>query len=277
MNYSKGGDKMKQKTIFMAIFVASSLAFAQNPKFCTNGFSINRSIVHNAKFNKSLLPQNVRIFRNYEYLLVEINPSYSSTKIKFNTITTEQISQQINTIRLAGEFFAGATGSFIGGIASYSVFRKITPDELGRLYIIGIPFGYALGSAIGVFLIGNIGNETGSFGTSLLGGLLGGTAAAYFLLVSSDVGRFEDDFWGDILDSNSLLWIVPPVLFSMIGFNITRGYDALPVSDNAVINIKNNQVSFAFPGIYFKPNPFIHGDHYKMVDLIQLNLSNYPF
>lgn len=62
-----------------------------------------------------------------------------------------------------------------------------------------------------------------------------------------------------------------PTVGGVIGFNRTRRYDAPPVSGDAVIQIKNDRVRFAFPRVYLKPNPFISGDFVKTVDVVQLH------
>ena len=65
--------------------------------------------------------------------------------------------------------------------------------------------------------------------------------------------------------------LVLPTVGGVIVFNRTRRYDAQPVPGDAVIQIKDDRIRFAFPRVYLEPNPFISGDFVKTVDLVQLH------
>jgi hypothetical protein len=100
--------------------------------------------------------------------------------------------------RIAGEFFAGAAGGTAAAVISFylswHLVDRFFPREPGSgpaggpgtlpevLAYLCLPVGYAIGSAAGVYFVGNIGNETGSFkytlvGTSLV--VVGGLVAAF--------------------------------------------------------------------------------------------------
>ncbi len=88
-----------------------------------------------------------------------------------------------------------------------------------------------LGSSIGVYLVGNIGNETGDFLATLGGGILGGLAGIFiFTAIIKD------------LDNGAVVLVGPPI-GATIGFNLTRRYKSPPASDS--------QMSPAAPPIYF--------------------------
>jgi hypothetical protein len=100
----------------------------------------------------------------------------------------------LSSKRITGEFLAGvAVGTAAAVIPAYLLF-KLFPREPGSgpagapanlpelIAFLSIPVGYAIGSAIGVYLVGNSGNQTGSFllplvGTSLV--VIGGLAATF--------------------------------------------------------------------------------------------------
>lgn len=118
----------------------------------------------------------------------------------------------LSSTRITGEFLAGVTGGAVAVIIMYYWFDKFFPEGDGRMgLILYFPVGYVIGSATGVYLAGNIGNETGSFLLPLVSGSLAGLVATVATL-----SWCED-------------WIIPAILVSVpavatIGFNLTRRY-----------------------------------------------------
>lgn len=107
----------------------------------------------------------------------------------------------LSSKRIAGEFLAGGIGGIGAAVIPAYLLIKLFPREPGTgpaggpgtlpemLAVLCLPVGYAIGSAAGVYLVGNTGNETGSFkftlvGTSLV--VIGGLAAAFL----SEQGEF---------------------------------------------------------------------------------------
>ena len=102
--------------------------------------------------------------------------------------------------RIAGEFFAGVVGG-VGGTAAavipFYLLMLLFPLEPGAgpagvpttssevvtvCAYLCLPVGYVIGSAAGVYLVGNRGNQTGSFTYTLVGAsvvVIGGLVAAF--------------------------------------------------------------------------------------------------
>ena len=131
----------------------------------------------------------------------------------------------LNNSRIADKFLAGLAGGTVIALIPAFLFITYYPTKGqsdGNLGLFGIalmylPVGYAIGSATGVYLVGNKSNETGSFLASLCGSLLVGLGVlgAIFL------------FRG-LLGFISVVFI-PVVLFgepivAIIIFNRTRKY-----------------------------------------------------
>lgn len=127
----------------------------------------------------------------------------------------------VSLARIIGEFLAGVAGGFAGlGVVlilwfsfSFVAFRHLgewaeIPVFICMLLVAAVT--HSLGSAIGVHLVGNIGNETGSFAATWGYGFLGGIAGIGILCA---LGRLS---------------VVPEFLGApvgaIIGFNLTRSY-----------------------------------------------------
>jgi hypothetical protein len=89
------------------------------------------------------------------------------------------------------------------------------------MFIIVFPPLYVLGSAVGVYLVGNIGKQTGSFLTTLGGGLLGMFVMAFLVFAGRDlsIGINKIVIWG-------FLSLIGPTM-ATLGFNLTRGYKGI--------------------------------------------------
>jgi hypothetical protein len=91
------------------------------------------------------------------------------------------------------------------------------------MFIFVFPPLYVLGSAVGVYLLGSRGKQTGSFLITLPGGFLGLLVMVILVLTSGDssVGTGEKIvIWG-------LLSLIGPI-FATIAFNLTRRYKEPP-------------------------------------------------
>ncbi len=149
----------------------------------------------------------------------------------------------LNVVRIAGEIIAGtATGATAAALAylffygvGYGVQIAGLDEEgcmpgLAILVIAGImylvvPLAHGLASAVGVYLVGSRGDQTGLFLATLGFGLIGGfvmlvvLVPAAFLSAALIVGVENIVRWA--------LWVlvsfIPPI-FATLGFNLTRGY-----------------------------------------------------
>ncbi|NQT01802.1 MAG: hypothetical protein HQ580_07265 [Planctomycetes bacterium] len=143
-------------------------------------------------------------------------------------------------IRIVGEILAGTVAGLavvllvyvtyfvylryiLGHIGDYVVF------ELLALLDIVCPPLYGLASAVGVYLVGTRGKQTGSCLPTLAGGLLGGLLMYFMLpialvLVSGTEGIEEKIFvWALVV----LISLIPPCL-ATLGFNLIRRYKEPP-------------------------------------------------
>ncbi len=108
-------------------------------------------------------------------------------------------------------------------------------------FVIGWSLGASIGSALGVYIVGNIGDETGSIGATFRGSILGMGLA-----------------WAAILLRTPLAYIsvaAPPIL-ACIGFNNTRRYKFSSSSGRALLNFREGQMTLGIPTVYFQPDTF---------------------
>jgi hypothetical protein len=163
----------------------------------------------------------------------------------------------LNAIRITGEILAGEVGGIGGAVAGfavgfvmdYAIFVSLLeikePEGLMPCTVIGAVAGYTFGTAGGVYLVGSIGNETGSFWAALAG---------------SSVGIMGIWVWG-----------LGPPIGATIAFNLTRRYDSPHTeSRTALINFSDGQMSLAVPRVYFRPHPFDAGSLSQSVDLVRV-------
>jgi hypothetical protein len=172
--------------------------------------------------------------------------------------------------KIACEIGAGAGCGILAGALGFLIGAAVTPagegqfGELNKVGGGGIGFiiGYPLGNSIGIYLVGNRDSETGSFGTTLLGSMLGMVAATALSPV-----MFQDDF---------PRWIALPVFFSLpitggiIGFSMTRSYRSPLDSGTAFLNIRNGHMRIASPAIYFRLNPLHNSELIPNICLVKV-------
>jgi len=151
-----------------------------------------------------------------------------------NTANKKQSLQKppLSVARIAGEILAGlvigvAVALLVSCIMVYSVTGEFywpkEGNEFGALvfltvgFLASIPFlmVYGPATAIGVYLVGNIGKQTGSFLLALGGGLFGGIVMA-LLFWKGLIPITEKVVWGFML-------IIVPIVVTL-GFNLTRRY-----------------------------------------------------
>ena len=142
--------------------------------------------------------------------------------------------------RIAGEILAGMATGFAFAVpvlyvTVYVIVRAIWGEEknlgLGGFVVLGFillafPMLYGPASAVGVYLVGRRGTQTGSFFATLGWGCLGGLVMlvmlipVLFLSAALIVGVENIVRW--------TLWVlvslIPPI-FATLGFNLTRRYE----------------------------------------------------
>ncbi|MBW7989601.1 MAG: hypothetical protein FVQ84_06245 [Planctomycetes bacterium] len=128
--------------------------------------------------------------------------------------------------RIVGEILAGAALCVVALLVAYVTGFVLVGKGKGEyagvgfmaMFLLVFPPLYVLGSTFGVYLVGRIGNETGSFLETLSGGFLGGPVAVLLCFL----GIEKIVLW-------ALILLIPPI-FATIGFNSTRRYKEPPSS-----------------------------------------------
>jgi len=116
--------------------------------------------------------------------------------------------------RIVGEILAGGVGGVVVGFVglvvgiNYAFARDLPMGKCNPVVGYAIRIGSVLGSTIGVYVVGNIGNETGSFLATLGGSILGG-------LVGWSISGTEAGF---------VALVFGPPIGATLGFNLTRKY-----------------------------------------------------
>ena len=123
-------------------------------------------------------------------------------------------------------FSGGVGGEADNRIAFMSIFSKVTPVV------------YGIAGAVGVYLLGTRGKQTGSFLPTLIGGFLGGLTM-YFtipLALSISTSLRHSTSYFIIGIERIVLWVlgvlilfIPPII-AFIGFNLRRRYKEPPLS-----------------------------------------------
>ncbi|UCH64066.1 MAG: hypothetical protein JSU77_06460 [Fidelibacterota bacterium] len=186
-------------------------------------------------------------------VLADGRVAYGDAKIELDSFRSEiDKKPPLDGVRIAGELLAGGVGSFTGGVVGVyglnSIMNAVLDSALMRntwltWYVLGGAIGCSIGSTLGVYLVGHQGNETGSFGATLLGAALG----------IFPFGPFSS-----------------PIVATLF-FNLTRKYKTPPAEpETGLINIQEGQVTLATPTVYIRPNPFIWGDMVQTINLVSV-------
>ncbi|OYD16275.1 hypothetical protein CH333_03795 [candidate division WOR-3 bacterium JGI_Cruoil_03_44_89] len=178
-----------------------------------------------------------------------------------------ELKPHLNAGRIAGEILAGALGG--AGLGLVGLHGNIyTGDEIPSLGFMGMvvtaSVGYIFGSAIGVYLVGNIGDETGSPGATLGGSSLGLAAGMLGYWVIGPVIDGERDF----LDF--AVFLIGSPIGATIGFNMTRRYKTPPTPETGLINFRDGEMCIALPTIYFRRHPLNERTIIQNVELVKV-------
>ena len=172
-------------------------------------------------------------------------------KAKKNFILVEP--GPVKSDKVVGEIFAGGAGALLGGVLGAGIGYSLTykENEGDWFNLSGVPgavVGYAiasnLGCALGVYLIGNSGDEKASFGDafggSVAGSLLGGGLA--YLIAQTDK---EAD---GISYEYAVFIVAGQATGAIIGFNHSRKKKA-EIPSEGLLNINDGKLSLAFPQV----------------------------
>ena len=187
----------------------------------------------------------------FKQITMEGESNKNSFKLAKNDISNTKPSLTTMTLlkQFGGGLLLGIGGFFAGaGIADSNKTCKddgisLYPCNTGNNLLVAT-IGCQIGISFGVFIFGNIGNQTSSFGSTFLGGVLGTLISIAIIVLSNDINLFLVS-----------LVLINPIIGSVIGFNIKRKYkDKKPDLKTALINVNNNEVVLGLPLISVFPD-----------------------
>jgi len=149
-----------------------------------------------------------------------------------NLLAAEAFEQKdekptLSPVRITGEIVGGMFAGLAGGVVVIA--SIVAVDDKAPSIILGtaLATAYALGSTTTVYLIGNIGDQTGSLGATMLGTVMGGVVGiAGGFLIHAVRGDIDHD------DLAELFILAVPAVGATIGFNLTRRYESSAISNS---------------------------------------------
>ncbi|UCH96876.1 MAG: hypothetical protein JSV88_08500 [Candidatus Aminicenantes bacterium] len=197
---------------------------------------------------KPVLTGNSRLFNHYGDDNGLFSQGYMSGVDMSSQAQIEPIKDkpQVNGGKLFGEIFLGMLGNVGGGFFGALIGSQVIEDDDEGLFhgraVLGYFTGSTLGSALGVYIIGNSGDAKGSFGSALLGSLLGECAAIAVLLLTRDGTAALISFIA-----------LPPIGAALL-FNSSLKYKSLPLS-HALLNFNKGDLKVGIPYVHIQPIP----------------------
>jgi len=156
----------------------------------------------------------------------------------------------LNTVKIAGELLAGCVLGGAAGIGGAYLGASIldTGGWFGSLAGagLGVLVAYPLGCALGVYLVGNLGNETGSFGSALFG--------AYGGMLVVIGGSLLSSLSPTVASVTSVAFLVTPPLFATLAFNKSRRYKNPQAVSASLLNFRDGKMAIGFPAIRVLPS-----------------------
>lgn len=154
--------------------------------------------------------------------------------------------KSIYSSKMSKVFYGFLTGSLTGIGAAMIGAGIVTlggggEEEANTGANIGLFTGYVIGSAFGVYIVGDTDEETGLFWATFVGSLAGGC-----------------------------LFVVPAPIGATIGFNATRKYKTPPAPETGLLNFRNGEIALGVPTIHLQPDPFVEKMLYQNVDLVTI-------
>jgi hypothetical protein len=213
---------------------------------------------------------NSRLFNHYGNDNGLFSQDYLSGMNMSNQEAIEPIidKPRVSATKWVGEIFLGMAGNvacgYAGGVLGYTMAQKNGGwfDGFGGA-ILGYFSGSTIGSALGVYVIGNSGDAKGSFGSALLGSLFGEGAAILLSLVAKD---------GNVV---LISFITLPPIGAAMFFNSSLKYKSLPVS-HALLNFNQGDFKIGIPYVHIQPLPG-YAKNDKPTVKFNVNLLNIVF
>ncbi len=171
--------------------------------------------------------------------------------------------------KLFGEIFMGMLGNIGGGFLGALIGSQVAEtdddewfEDLGGI-VLGYCGGSTFGSAFGVYVVGNSGDAKGSFGSALLGSLLGEGAAVLVSIITKDGTAALISFIA-----------LPPIGAALL-FNTSLKHKSLPVS-HALLNFDQGDFKVGIPYVHIQPLPG-YAKNVKYPVRFDVNLLNIVF
>jgi len=167
------------------------------------------------------------------------------------SVDPEMVQPPLNFWRLSGEFLAGYVigtaglmgGGFLGAEVFSFALRRVGPEEAA----VGAILGYflvgggslAFGVPLAVWLIGNIGNETGDYWAAWMGGPVCGLVSLVGILLLQNYPEAMK-----VVNPYVVEGVIGGYsLGAVIGFQLSRRYK----DESALISIKDGSITPGFP------------------------------
>jgi hypothetical protein len=232
--FNRGGEKMKKLMVLLA-----GLGFL----LIAGGFEKTSAQERQIVYRVDTLGQGQVIIRQ---------PVGVKAKTEKSFIYAEP--DPVNPGKIAGEIMGGGVAATLGGILGAGLGYAVTyngnrSEWFNTSGVPGAVIGYAIasniGCALGVYLIGNSGNEKGSFsntlGGSITGSLVGG--GLVYLLYKGNHGESQG--------SPTLYYFIAAAAQTtgaVIGFNHSRK-KKVEAPTGALLNLDDERLSLSFPQV----------------------------
>lgn len=183
----------------------------------------------------------------------------------------------LSVMRIAGESLLGEVGGLVGIFPTFFTYYSLVGDEENasaarEVFADTMAFGvWSLCYATGVYMVGSMGNERGSFLATMSGAAAGlGVNIASILIISAIDAEWESSEDGSVFLGFIVVGSLPTI-GAIIGFNMTRRYHSSSAkSETALINCRDGKMSLAVPRVYFRTDPFGRGNLSQRVDLLRV-------
>jgi hypothetical protein len=214
---------------------------------------------------RSLFTGNSRLFNQYVYGNSLFSTGHLSGMENLSDQAQTRDKPRVSGSKLFGEIILGMAGNVAFGYGG-ALLGILSGRDLWTaigMGMVGYSVGSTFGSALGVYLIGNMGNTKGSFGKALLGSVMGEGMA---ILVS-------------LLAKNNTVTIVSFITLPPIGaalfYNSSLRYKSSPGS-NALLNFNKGKIKIGIPYVHIQPLPS-YAKNVKPTVMFKVNLMNIVF
>jgi len=220
-------------------------------------------------FENSLAEEKDSLFQNYPLIREHFQKCPPTSEHLKELYLRENLKQNsaylkpgpLKPGKVAGEFLLGGVGAVlfgcVGACKGYSM--TYDPDEGGFFNtsglwggILGYLLGSNLGCATGVYLIGNSGDEKGSY-VSAFGGSLAGTFVGGLIAISPIMESANRE-------AVLAVFSTAQAGVATLGFNSSRKKKSVG-SLEALLNLNDGELAFSFPQVDVFQESFSSGEY----------------